>query len=146
MWEERIMDICNQRDFAYLPWPPFFRGQWATLKATQGGGIKSILKGSAVLSLCRIWQTHPGDPARPGSGPGQQLSAMKCCLPENNVFKMVIAGHVGLSRDRSWPRLLTRSSCRLPVSAASVLSGSRREQEVHLRSFSDLGPGKALRV
>lgn len=94
--------------------------------------------------MCRTWQTHQGYPAQAGSGPGQKPSAIKCCRPENNVFKMVIAGHMGPSRDRSWPRLLTRNSYRLPVSAtaASVLSGSGREQGEHLRSISDLGPGR----
>lgn len=40
---------------------------------------------------------------------------------------MVIAGHVGLSRDRSWPRLLTRNSYRLPVSSSSQCSLRKRE-------------------
>lgn len=40
----------------------------------------------------------PGDPTQQaGSGPGQRLSAVKSCLPENNAFKMVTAGHVGLT-------------------------------------------------
>lgn len=96
--------------------------------------------------LCAGFGRHTqGDPHRLGVVLAATLS-YKVCLPENNVFKVAIAGHVRLSRDRSWPRLLTGNSYCLPVSAASVLSGSRREQGVHLRSISDLGPGQALWV
>lgn len=50
------------------PVHPFSEDSGATLKATQelGNGIESIWKGSSVLSLFRIWQTHPGDPAQAG--------------------------------------------------------------------------------
>lgn len=84
----------------------------------------------------------PGYPAQAGSGPGQKPLAIKCCLPEN-VFQMVIAGHMGPSRDRSWPRLLTRNSYRLPVSATAAVfsqeAGRSRE------CISDLGPGRLSR-
>lgn len=133
------MDIYNQRDFAYLPYPPFFRGQW---DYSEGGTRRWKWNRVHFEGLCPpgagFGRHTQGDPAQAGSGPSWQLAAIKCCLPVNNVFKMVIAGHVGLSRDRSWPRLLTRNSYRLPVSAtaACVLSGRGREQgalKVHFR-------------
>lgn len=135
------MDIYIQRDFAYLPCPLFFRGQW---DYSEGGTRRWKWNRVHFEGLCPPgagFGRHTGGGGGPSSGwewSWAAAPAIKCCLPENNVFKMVIAGHVRLSRDRSWPRLLTRNSYCLPVSAtvACVLSGSGREQgalKVHFR-------------
>lgn len=134
------MDIYNQRDFAYLASPPFYRGQWTESEGHMRRWKWNGVYFEGLCPPCAEFGRHtPGNPAQAGSGPGQPLSALKCCLPENNVFKMVIAGHVGLSRDRSWAELLTRNSHRLPVSPSSQCSLRKREgagsaRKVHLRS------------
>jgi hypothetical protein len=149
-WKTLINSLCEKKGSWIFtsrgtlhtsPVHSFSEDSGTTLKAAQegGNGIESTLKGSVLLE--QDLEDTPGGGGGPSSGwewSWAAAPAIKCCLPENNVFKMVIAGHVRLSRDRSWPRLLTRNSYCLPVSAtvACVLSGSGREQgalKVHFR-------------
>lgn len=72
---------------------------------------------------------------------------MKSCLPENNVFKMVTAGRVGLTETGAgqgcWPGTPTAFLSLLQQPKCSAGSWEE-EQGMYLRSFSDLGPGKAV--